>query len=156
MTPARRSAAILVGLIVTLASASVFVWGTDGFYGTAAPTYWQALHPLTVTQSDDVYRCNSLNGLGTDEEAGAALLVLLFLLVPLRAVCFHWQPPWWEVALFGLLSVPSLLFYFAMSYCADIPLTIIVGHSLTLATCIAGWFATLGLYLLPGAKSAFR
>ena len=63
----------------------------------------------------------------------AVLLVLLLPMVLLRAACFRWLPSWPEVVLYCLLSVPSLVFYFGMSYCADIPLTIIVGHNAALA-----------------------
>jgi hypothetical protein len=131
----------------------IFTYGTDGFYGTVSATYWEALHPQTVAQSDDVGPCSSWNGLETDEEVSVMLLVLLLPLLPLRAAVFHWQPGWWEVALFCFLSAPSLIFHFSLSYCADIPLTIIVGHNVALAACIAGWVATLIFYLLPADRT---
>ncbi len=62
-----RSIALVLCLTITVLSAAAFVYTSEGFYGTAGPSFWTALHPTNLQQSDDILLCNSMNGEGSDE-----------------------------------------------------------------------------------------
>jgi hypothetical protein len=148
VTSSRRSMAILLSLTVTVFAALYFFFHTNGFYGTNAVSLWEALHPQTLAQSDDVYLCTSLNGMGSDDNVNVLTLVFLFPLLLVRTVWLRREPGYVEVAVFIALSLPFLFLQYSVSYCGDIALTLAVGKNLALAGCLTGWVVTLILYLL--------
>lgn len=149
----RRSACIVSSLLVTLVAALVFVLATDGFYGTTASSLWDwdALHPRTMAQSDDVYLCSNFNGEGADDALGVFLVVLLLPSLIVRILLFRRPASWAELVLFASLSTPALVFHFTVARCADIDLTLVAGRNLPLAALVAGWLVTFVLLLLPRA-----
>jgi uncharacterized protein YjeT (DUF2065 family) len=110
-----RSIALNLCLAITVLSAAAFVYATEGFYGTLAPSFWKALHPKTLQQSDDVFLCNTMNGEGSDETFFPMLFVFLFPLILFRLILsltrplLHSRPSWIEVGVFVILSLPFFL-----------------------------------------------
>jgi hypothetical protein len=147
MSPRIRSIAIAASLSIMVLSAMVFSLATHGFYGTVAPSLWTALHPTTLQQSDDVFRCSTMNGQGSDDEVFVMLLVLLFPLVLWRLIRLQTPPSWIELCVFGMLSLPFFVGMFAgPATCADITLTLFVGHNPALGVCLVSWFSAAILY----------
>lgn len=148
-----RSAAIVFGLLIAIISALLFFYFTNGFYGTSAESLAEALNPKTLAQSDDIYLCNQLNGLGSDDNMNMLSLVLLAPLLIVRVGRLRKTPGWGETALLFLLSLPAFAL-FQTARCADIVLTVVVGHNVLLVSGLAAWFATLIFYVVPsGARS---
>ncbi|MES2434802.1 MAG: hypothetical protein V4586_13385 [Pseudomonadota bacterium] len=148
MSPRTRNIAIALCLATTVLSGVSFVYATDGFYGTAAPSFWKAMHPTTLRQSDDVFLCNSMNGTGSDETFFPILFVSLIPLILFRLIRLQTRPSWIEVCIFGNLSLPFFIGMFTgLVTCADILLTLYIGKNLALGLCLLAWASAAALYL---------
>lgn len=143
----------LACLVATLASALLFFFGTEGYYGTFEPTLREALQPVGPEQFDNLFLCNSLNGQGSDDDVFTFLLAMLMIpSLVARLVLVRREPAGWEAFMFVLLSAPALLLHFGINTCANIPLTLIAGHNVALAILILGWCSTLVLLAAAGAR----
>ena len=148
MSPRTRSIAIVLCLAITVLSGVSFGYATDGFYGTLAPSFWKALHPTTLQQSDDVFLCNSMNGTGSDETFFPILFVTLIPLILFRLIRLQTRPGWIEICVFGILSLPFFICIFSdLASCADILLTLYIGKNLALGLCLLAWASAAALYL---------